>query len=602
MNILREKQRLLPLSGYLGGGSGGGGGGPTQTTVQNTNVPEYARPYVESMLGATQQQLFNTSQNADGSTQITGVKPYQAFGQQGAGLGAGEMQAAQSAFAGFDPLQQQAYQGISNLQVPGQFGDASNAAAQATQQALGTNYQAGRFGNQFRGPGQYTPGQFSMAQAQAPELQQFQMGPAERVEAAGMGTPEMQAAQTGYAPNLQQYQMGPAQQVGTQSYTGENVGQYMSPYMQNVVDIQKREAQRASDIAGTQAAGQAVKSGAFGGSRAGLLEAERQRNLATQMGDIQATGQQAAFQNAQQQFNAQQQANMQAALANQQAGLTVGQQNLAANLGIQQLGTQTGMQTALANLNNQQQAAVQNQAAQLQAQGMNAQQAMQAALANQQAGLTVGQQNLGAQLGIQQLGAGQNLQAQLANQQALQAAQQAAEQSRQFGAGQAMTAAQQRAQYGLAGQQLGEQSRQYGAGLGLQGAQTALQGANALGALGGQELQAQQGIYGLQNQFGGQQQAYNQNIINQAIQNYAQTQLYPQQQLAFMNAQLRGLPLQSTTTQSYQAAPSYLSQVAGLGTAAAGAYRLSGMKKGGKVAAKDNTAAGLADLALMKMA
>lgn len=504
MNILREKQRLLPLGGYLGGGSGGGGGGPTQTTVQNTNVPEYARPYVESMLGATQQQLFNTSQNADGSTQITGVKPYQAFGQQGAGLGAGEMQAAQSAFAGFDPLQQQAYQGISNLQVPGQFGDASNAAAQATQRALDTGYQAGQFGNQFRGPGQYAPGQFSMAQAQAPELQQ--------------------------------YQMGPAQQVGTQSYTGENVGQYMSPYMQNVVDIQKREAQRASDIAGTQAAGQAVKSGAFGGSRAGLLEAERQRNLATQMGDIQATGQQAAFQNAQQQFNAQQQANMQAALANQQAGLTVGQQNL------------------------------------------------------------------GAQLGIQQLGAGQNLQAQLANQQAFQAAQQAAEQSRQFGAGQAMTAAQQRAQYGLAGQQLGEQSRQYGAGLGLQGAQTALQGANALGALGGQELQAQQGIYGLQNQFGGQQQAYNQNVINQAIQNYAQTQLYPQQQLAFMNAQLRGLPLQSTTTQSYQAAPSYLSQVAGLGTAAAGAYRLSGMKKGGKVAAKDNTAAGLADLALMKMA
>jgi len=48
---------------------GKGGGAPTQTssTVQNTNVPEYARPYVENMLGATQQQLFKM----DGSN-ITG--------------------------------------------------------------------------------------------------------------------------------------------------------------------------------------------------------------------------------------------------------------------------------------------------------------------------------------------------------------------------------------------------------------------------------------------------------------------------------------------------------------------------------------------------
>jgi len=43
---------------------GGGGGGPTQTTSTsyNTNVPEYARPYVETMLGATQKQLFEGTQ------------------------------------------------------------------------------------------------------------------------------------------------------------------------------------------------------------------------------------------------------------------------------------------------------------------------------------------------------------------------------------------------------------------------------------------------------------------------------------------------------------------------------------------------------------
>jgi hypothetical protein len=36
---------------YGGGGSGGGSPGPTQSTTVTSNVPEYARPFVESMLG-----------------------------------------------------------------------------------------------------------------------------------------------------------------------------------------------------------------------------------------------------------------------------------------------------------------------------------------------------------------------------------------------------------------------------------------------------------------------------------------------------------------------------------------------------------------------
>jgi hypothetical protein len=94
-----------------------------------------------------------------------------------------------------------------------------------------------------------------------------------------------------------------------------------------------------------------------------------------------------------------------------------------------------------------------------------------------------------------------------------------------------------------------------------------MQGAGQLANIGGQQLQAQQGIIGLQSQAGAQQQAQQQNIINQAVQNYAVAQQYPQQQLAFMNAQLRGLPLQSSNIQQYQAAPSPISQAAGLGTA-----------------------------------
>ena len=40
-------------------GGGGGDPGPTSTTVQNSNLPEYVQPYVESMLGAAQQQVYN---------------------------------------------------------------------------------------------------------------------------------------------------------------------------------------------------------------------------------------------------------------------------------------------------------------------------------------------------------------------------------------------------------------------------------------------------------------------------------------------------------------------------------------------------------------
>lgn len=80
------------------------------------------------------------------------------------------------------------------------------------------------------------------------------------------------------------------------------IGQYMSPYMQNVVDIEKREAGRQSGIMGTQQQAQATQAGAFGGGRDAIMRAERERNLAQQMGDIQSRGSQAAYEQAANQF------------------------------------------------------------------------------------------------------------------------------------------------------------------------------------------------------------------------------------------------------------------------------------------------------------
>jgi hypothetical protein len=136
--------------------------------------------------------------------------------------------------------------------------------------------------------------------------------------------------------------------------------------------------------------------------------------------------------------------------------------------------------------------------------------------------------------------------------------------------------------------QAAQQAQQFGSNLGLQGYNTALQGANqvtqagaTLADIGGKQLQGQQSIIGLQNQMGSQQQTQEQNKINQAIQNYAMQQQYPMQQLSNMSNLLRGLPMQSATTQSYQAAPSAISQLSGLGLTGAAAYGL--MKKEGGI-------------------
>jgi hypothetical protein len=117
-------------------------------------------------------------------------------------------------------------------------------------------------------------------------------------EASGIaGEASKRALGMSYDPYKSSYQPG---QFGSQA------GQYMDPYMQNVVEIQQREAQRAADIQGTQRGADAVKSGAFGGSRQAIMDAEAARNLSTQKGDIQARGLQEAYTKGLDQFNKEQ--------------------------------------------------------------------------------------------------------------------------------------------------------------------------------------------------------------------------------------------------------------------------------------------------------
>jgi len=82
----------------------------------------------------------------------------------------------------------------------------------------------------------------------------------------------------------------------------QQIGSYMSPYMQNAVDVENKEAARRSAIEGQTEQAHAAQAGAFGGARDVLQRSERERNLANLQSDIQAKGSQAAFEQGANQF------------------------------------------------------------------------------------------------------------------------------------------------------------------------------------------------------------------------------------------------------------------------------------------------------------
>jgi hypothetical protein len=185
--------------------------------------------------------------------------------------------------AGFTPEQTRVQQEVSGMTRPGGFGAAT--------QGLGVGQQMG-FGAGAAGLGQafgYTPG----------------------ATYGGTFTP------------------------GAASY-------YMSPYASNVTDIAVRQAQRQGDIERSRGALGAIGRGTFGGARQALIQAEQDKNLAQNISDIRTRGQQEAYTNAQQQFQADQARRLQAEQLNQQA------QQYAAGLGkdIGLAGVTTGIEAS----------------------------------------------------------------------------------------------------------------------------------------------------------------------------------------------------------------------------------------------------------------
>ncbi len=192
----------------------------------------------------------------------------------------------------------------------------------------------------------------------------------------------------------------------------------------------------------------------------------------------------------------------------------------------------------------------------------------------------------GNRLALQQAEANRALQNQLAGIQATgtQSAFDKAQQAQQF-----------RANLGLQGLQAGYQ----GLGLGLQGLGAAGQAASTLGALGQTQFGQETSITDAIARAGALQQAQQQRLLDTQYQDFLESRNYPYKQLAFQSDMLRGLPLSQSSQSIYQAPPSMMSQVAGLGATGLGLYGLM-KKKGGAIKAKKE-GSDLADLRLHKL-
>jgi len=115
---------------------------------------------------------------------------------------------------------------------------------------------------------------------------------------AGIGAAEQRSAQLGQQMGAMNY--APTT-FSADQFTPAAAQQYMNPYLQASLDPQIAEARRQAEIQRVQQAGRMTQAGSFGGSRQAIMEAERQRNLGTQIGDITSKGLQSAYDRAMEQ-------------------------------------------------------------------------------------------------------------------------------------------------------------------------------------------------------------------------------------------------------------------------------------------------------------
>jgi len=146
-----------------------------------------------------------------------------------------------------------------------------------------------------------------------------------RQNVAGMEQPGQFAAGTGLAAAGGLGALGAGQQYMAMATDPGAQQAFMSPYVQNVVDLQKQEAIRDAQKGMLAQNLGAARQGTYGGARQLLAGTERERNLQQNLANIQATGLQQAYDRAMQGMQFGTTAGIQGGQAATQAGATLGQ-------------------------------------------------------------------------------------------------------------------------------------------------------------------------------------------------------------------------------------------------------------------------------------
>jgi len=199
---------------------------PTSGGSSTSTLSEYAGPYVTEMLG---------------KAQAIADQPYAVYG--------GPQTAGESG------LQSKVFQGLGNLNFPGQLGQSFSSTGA------------------YQPPGM-TPGIYNTQP----------IGTGAGAPMGGMGAPMggQSSGQTGVA------------------------AQYMNPYLQSVLQPQLEELRRQSQINLQPDLAKMTQSGGYGGGRQAIMESEANRNLLQEQNKAIGTGYSNAYDKAMGQFNVEQ--------------------------------------------------------------------------------------------------------------------------------------------------------------------------------------------------------------------------------------------------------------------------------------------------------
>ena len=267
----------------------GKGSAPVETKreVVQTNLPDYVRPYFERLLQRTEAES---------------QREYEPYGGQRIADPSADLLASE-----------QKVRDIASTGIPGIAGatDAVGTGLDLISQGVGRYGIGERLVGEGSEIARGTLGQYGRAE----DLLNRTLGTID--ETKGMvrdarGDISDARGQLGRASTRTEQAFGfdPYQFSDARQFTGEERDRYMSPYMEGVIDVQKRRAREDFLKSMPQQAATAIGAGAFGGSREGVQRAAAQSDLLDRLSDIEATGRQQAFDRASQLFEADRRAEM----------------------------------------------------------------------------------------------------------------------------------------------------------------------------------------------------------------------------------------------------------------------------------------------------